>query len=1361
MKTWKWMLGLLLTLCLLVTAAVSEQAPEEPAPSEPTAISGLKYNGSDQELVNPGTPAAGKKRWFKLDDAAWSDSVPTATDFKEGGYTVTWADTTDETEPTEGGTPITGIEIAKSTITLTWPETMSFEYSGSAPTITPTLDGVCNNEVTVGVSATGVSVGSHDATATLTIETGKESNYNAEVSYTSPYTITPRTVTLTWTDTELTYNGAAQKPTVTVENLVDGDSLAATVTGEQIDAGENYTATASLPEGTVNYVLPAEHTTSYKINPLSIADGTTEPASITEEYTYDGQEKKPAITSVTVSGLSATFDVSYENNVNASENGASVTVTGTGNFTGTITLPFSIDKKDVTVSWTVADYTYDGTEQKPEATLNGVVAEDDCTAVVITEPEGSKNAGDYNATVTSLSGDDAVNYQISGDPTKQYTIAQRIADLSWGEEPLYYNGAEQTPTVTVANLVSGDTCNVTVTAEGGAIHAGTYAAVATGLDNNNYALSASFVPKTFQILSKTVGLTWDPITFVYDGEPHCPEATATGLVGTDVCNVTVSGGGTKTGEYTAEAVSLDNNDYALPEEKTQTFTITAKSIDAEDVIIEDIPDQIYTGSEITPELTITDDTGVLEEGVDFEVAYESNINVGDALVTVTGIGDYSGSRATTFAILPKPLQAAWVSAIPNQIYTGSAIEPTVTITDPDRGVILTEGTDYEVAYEDNINVADKPVVTITGINNYENEFTTTFVIEPKDLGDESIVIAAIADQVYTGSEIMPEVTVTDKAREGAALKKDVDFTVEYSNNIQASVNTEQKAALVTLKGIGNYKGVNGTTFLILRKPVAPIEITVNGPDQDTKRLGGPDASLYHSITIDAEANEAMTVSILDGESALTTIQNVKAGDITISGDAINGAVLDKTGDHPYTIRAEYVDKANLTVSASASADAEAAPTVKDDFVYDMTAKSISVRDLYNRDDRLILTLPEGYRSVSFASSGAKNEFEVSAGNSAAGELTLSFGGAKQMQSTEKYGSSFSGKYEDYVGNAGEYTGGVIHQASGTLEIISVDPPINDAGRIGSTASLTFTVRMSAPGGFSEQVNFFGTRTLSQGEQQISIPTSQIGADSTTTPGMTFDDLTGSAGFQSFIYDPVCDEPILTTEPYSGCRYLVGLAEPYSRITLEVNGQRATATADAYGLFVLSMPITEEGDTITLHVTDPAGNTVTRTYTVGPEAEDVTLTAFMMGHTYTSAHNARGAKPDWTMVLSAKVDDLRAGKVNVPIVAGNMTPVGTISVKLDDNNNLSYSYSMEDGVSVLDEKFIAGTKLDKDAFIAMEGLEIAPGGTYVDNAKGALYLTAKFTVKVPVDMMKDTFQTESIKDNEMKKKYRDLQNGKVD
>lgn len=76
----------------------------------------------------------------------------------------------------------------------------------------------------------------------------------------------------------------------------------------------------------------------------------------------------------------------------------------------------------------------------------------------------------------------------------------------------------------------------------------------------------------------------------------------------------------------------------------------------------------------------------------------------------------------------------------------------------------------------------------------------------------SMWVAQIPEQTYTGSRIMPEVTVYDGVSE---LIEDVDYTVSYKNNTNAADKDSSKAPTVIIKGKGNYKGSKEIKFTIL------------------------------------------------------------------------------------------------------------------------------------------------------------------------------------------------------------------------------------------------------------------------------------------------------------------------------------------------------------------------------------------------------------------------------------------------------------------------------------------------------------------------------------------------------------------
>lgn len=197
--------------------------------------------------------------------------------------------------------------------------------------------------------------------------------------------------------------------------------------------------------------------------------------------------------------------------------------------------------------------------------------------------------------------------------------------------------------------------------------------------------------------------------------------------------------------------------------RTANFTIVARSLSDNDVVFEDIQEQIYTGSEITPEPTITYGDVTLVKEKDYTLSYENNIEVGVGKINVTFIGNYEGTASTEFDIAAKELNSESVSfsEVNKQTYTGTEIIPDVSITYGE--VILEKDKDYTISYENNINVGTANI-NVTFIGNYIGMATDVFEITAKMVTDENITISTIPDQTYTGKELKPEPVITDISR---------------------------------------------------------------------------------------------------------------------------------------------------------------------------------------------------------------------------------------------------------------------------------------------------------------------------------------------------------------------------------------------------------------------------------------------------------------------------------------------------------------------------------------------------------------------------------------------------------------------
>ncbi len=96
---------------------------------------------------------------------------------------------------------------------------------------------------------------------------------------------------------------------------------------------------------------------------------------------------------------------------------------------------------------------------------------------------------------------------------------------------------------------------------------------------------------------------------------------------------------------TAKVIITGKGNYSGTVEKT--FTITAKKLDA---AVRGIEDKTYTGSVLTQKIIVKDGSKPLIEGTDYTVGYQNNTNIGTATVTITGIGNYTGTIKITFEI---------------------------------------------------------------------------------------------------------------------------------------------------------------------------------------------------------------------------------------------------------------------------------------------------------------------------------------------------------------------------------------------------------------------------------------------------------------------------------------------------------------------------------------------------------------------------------------------------------------------------------------------------------------------------------------------------------------------------------------
>ena len=271
------------------------------------------------------------------------------------------------------------------------------------------------------------------------------------------------------------------------------------------------------------------------------------------------------------------------------------------------------------------------------------------------------------------------------------------------------------------------------------------------------------------------------------------------------------------------------------------------------------------GNEIKPDVQVLSDNGTqLTKGVDYDLSYENNVNVGKATVNITFKGNYEGTRSVNFNIIAKALSNDLIdiSETPAQTYTGSAITPTPTIKFGD--VTLVKDKDYTLSYTDNVN-AGKAKINVSFIGNYSGTASTTFDIIADVLNQEKVSISETAAQTYTGSAITP--TPTIKYGE-VTLVKDKDYNLTYTDNVNIGT------AKINITFINNYSGTAESSFNIIPDVLNQEKVSISEIAKQTytgKEITPAPTIKYGDVTL-----------VKDKDYTLTYADNVNVGTAKVS-----------------------------------------------------------------------------------------------------------------------------------------------------------------------------------------------------------------------------------------------------------------------------------------------------------------------------------------------------------------------------------------------------------------------------------------------------------------------------------------------
>ena len=311
-------------------------------------------------------------------------------------------------------------------------------------------------------------------------------------------------------------------------------------------------------------------------------------------------------------------------------------------------------------------------------------------------------------------------------------------------------------------------------------------------------------------------LTLSETSYVYDGTYKKPAATVTfgGKVLQEGKDYTISyRNNLNVGVTTVIATGMgDYTGYT-----SKNFTITKRAMTGGTVSV--ASSVSFTGSNITPSVTVKVAGRTLTSDTDYTVSYSNNKNVGTSNVYVYGKGNYSGSLSAKFDIVPakqqiQKLETKYKGFFVDWAQKGSA-------------------TGYDVEYSVNANMsgavskhltANKPdTLTVSGlagdkvyyvrVRSYTNVNGKVYYGAWSDIKSiktanndiTKATVSGISTKAFTGKAITQNVTVKVG---NTVLKNGTDYTVSYSNNKKVG------KATVKITGKGKYGGVITKTFKI-------------------------------------------------------------------------------------------------------------------------------------------------------------------------------------------------------------------------------------------------------------------------------------------------------------------------------------------------------------------------------------------------------------------------------------------------------------------------------------------------------------------------------------------------------------------
>ena len=281
-------------------------------------------------------------------------------------------------------------------------------------------------------------------------------------------------------------------------------------------------------------------------------------------------------------------------------------------------------------------------------------------------------------------------------------------------------------------------------------------------------------------------------------------------------------------------------------------------------------------------------------------------------------------QTTLYPYFEEQDKGFYVLPVGDQIFTGSAIKPTVRVFDgisyedgSGEVIELVQGKDYTVSYKNNKNVnaegsKNVPTITIKGKGNYAGTEYVRFNILSKPLTDSDITAENI-QTAYSGNTQKKSPVVY---RNGKKLAANKDYKVTYPQSGPGAYNSAGVYPIV-ITGKGGYTG-KITVYQTITKNVMMSKVSVakipNQPYRNDLINKGTNSGIVPEKLTVTYKNKPLALSTDGGKTGDYTVtykNNLAIGTATATLTAVEGSGFSGSKNVTYKITGTSISKAKV------------------------------------------------------------------------------------------------------------------------------------------------------------------------------------------------------------------------------------------------------------------------------------------------------------------------------------------------------------------------------------------------------------------------------------------------------------------